>query len=1742
MLGAMTGSVEFVRRNRMLSCLRWIVSLGLIATIGALSTAATAAPQGHKASIGWQFGYDTKGRVASVTNPANKRTKFRYAEDQNGRLRSITREYPSGARVIDMFDTHGQRIKTIDGAGGAEYRYDKHRRLIRVERAGHPPISYSYDSLGRVRSVAIGKEFAVRYTYDFLGRPEKIETPAGAVLYSFDSSSNTVSRRLPNGIVTRHVFGPDGALEGITHASANGRTVGEFRYDYRLDGLVTQIRELSSSGVRTTRYEYDTVKRLTSVAIKGKGTARFTYDALGNMTARQQDAREVMTGRYDWAGRLAKRNGGSCRHDAEGNLIGCDGDARTFGYTETGQLASVTDGTHNVRYQYDGDGFLVRRETGGRTHYFLNDPYAEIWKPIRVADAQGLVTYYIWEGDAPLMAISGSAVRYFLQDHRGSIRLVADTSGNIDQRHDYGPFGALAEGPISNVLRPGFTGLYHDPAAGLILTRARAFDPAGGRFLQPDPEHRLPLGSQKDFSDYVYCGGDPVNFIDLNGASSNYFLANIFALRSTWLEAMGASYDFYSHVFKGGKVEFGAQPGSTADQAFRMGGVVAGRTVQAASITGIGATAAAATLKTGAFLGTSRQFNAGYVKQTWRYIRTNTSSFFSRLTQGSVTRSPNAHYRLGGQRLNVSVGNIARPQQYMVKRILPDLAPRYTEFVRTGVPQLGGRSFNNLQRTVIGTVLTGTVGSTAGPALQYFGRVSALDTPSFSDQSHQKSVTGSILANPDRQTFSFPKVPQIWDWGVKPVYASQHHSLASNNFTPTKVGGIRLAGAGAALSHLGTLEGLALDQQNGGLVLLAKGDRPVALPPLRLDDVVTVFRAVYQHGQAPSVSIDPLSGRETERFMKIRHGPGTANTYVGWVLYEADRIMKSYHLGKDNKTRLNVRRLPGYRDFHRYTGASYRQVWERFWIVPAQLERSRSASSGLTLFDVPLKVAAERMEWSGDKLVTARNSLPTPSGRAFRDWFTRSYDRIAEAVTSTPPTACGAPKRVPVFRELRRIALVTAIAETLRDQGEPMPAWMRDYPVRPCPIDETTPILRVTKDNVRLTGGVRLAAADDTVRDLGSNPAQEGLARMVSGALAAKPLLSPVSVAQGGTHYRAVALPGARSEATGANVLGHTDVGMTLQGGFAFGVTRQFHSFFAPDGMFGAGWTLDLPRLEQQPLPVSDDGRTVRFRVAYELTSPLNSWSARFTDVRRVPEVNASLMVPTRKSDILGLADSRVAVLGIKTKLLIFRDGRRWHFDEQGYLVARVSRNAIVTYRRDTLHRIHFIKAWTARRGGLDAIARAGTKPDAELRFDYLGIRVQAVEGFTAMQKTTIKARYFYDKSGKLAMIVSTRGTIKYTYHRSLVTSVAVDDKVVATYTYTVDGRLQTEAGPDGSAVSYETVETSTGTKMIERTADSGQMLQSVEYDSQYRPVRQNISDGSLAEWRETPDHLETVLTEADGGIFTIRDAKNGRQRALETPTGESHLAEFDKRGRLTRMKIDGGPNINQNWHADGRVKSIISNTQAVLPDYSREGQLRSVVVTTPAQAARKRFTRYAKASYDARGRITGYEDYGGTRIQAVYNKAGNISVIRSRHADLKVAYDPEGRASRIETSWGQTESYSYDRQSGTLERVVLQRKGLQGGSESETLSFQDGRLASIEQSDGGVTAIAYHPQGSAKGLVQAIRTPNNVQLSYDYGIRKRVSQIIVMAHNRAAYRIRYKYDSSGRVTALHREPVGNTR
>ncbi len=98
--------------------------------------------------------------------------------------------------------------------------------------------------------------------------------------------------------------------------------------------------------------------------------------------------------------------------------------------------------------------------------------------------------------------------------------------GNVLQRLSYDPWGTLRD-PVTLVpfapgdeprllLGRGYTGHEHLPWFGLVNMNARLYDPATGRFLNPDPLVQDPTSTQS-FNRYSYCLNNPLRYSDPTG-------------------------------------------------------------------------------------------------------------------------------------------------------------------------------------------------------------------------------------------------------------------------------------------------------------------------------------------------------------------------------------------------------------------------------------------------------------------------------------------------------------------------------------------------------------------------------------------------------------------------------------------------------------------------------------------------------------------------------------------------------------------------------------------------------------------------------------------------------------------------------------------------------------------------------------------------------------------------------------------------------------------------------------------------------------------------------------------------------------------------------------------------------------------------------------------------------------------------------------------------------------------------
>ena len=1688
--------------------------------------------------MGWRFEYGDNGLVTRVADPSGRNTQFQYSFDKNDLLRNLVRKTEGGTEVTHTYDDRGRLAGMTDGAGEVSYGYDDFDRLNLVQRKGQPAVAYTYDTQGRVTQLAVGDFYRIDYGYDFLGRLESMNTPAGEIRYEYWTGQGQVVRTLPNGVKTFWKYQVNGELEQITHGVSekpddNRYTLlAEYTYDHGPDGRICAIRERSQQGDFLRQYTYDTMGRLTKATGHGGREYRYEYDQVGNRIRAAATGRSDQVCTYDWAGRLTTVDGKPATYDASGNLteVTLNGVTRNYGYTPDRQLAEAQVGGEIVQYRYDGFGRMVARKTvAGETH-FVPDPLSSYWQPLTMEESGGARTLVVWGGDTPLALVCGGKVEWLLHDHLGSVRVVVDGKGEARQFREYEPYGLFQSEGEPTALSPGFVGLFQDTIAGFSVTLARMYLPAMGGFLQQDPQKPIPMTVGETTFRYAYSMNDPLSLVDRNGMfpePSSYVWeftkAFVTELPETVIESWGAGVEFWRNAFSGG-VEFGAQPGSLADQARRFGGVGYERAVQIFSGVSIAAFTVAGTSMVMSTLGNA------------------VAALESRVVSIGL--------RYGGQYRNLKEIEVALSNPYTRAHTIRTLTTKEWFHLPLTPNAVSGAEHLHWGIGRFGAHLATKYGT------HFYSLAKGVWHASFGANRISYAQYGARLLAPMlRNLIRFgPPIFVVLHQNNAEASAISPGILASSmggGIKPTSpVGGIYLGGAGATIEGLGALKGVRTDV-NGNIVLVGEDGGAIKLPPLRLDDVVTVFRSVYLHGEGPTVTIDPHPQDPHGSVMVIQHGKATANTYVGWVLFQADRLMKSYSLGKDNETEQDVSsNVPGYSDVLDTVffggGKTQRKDgnWERFWIVPAQTRQFSGAKNSFTLIDVPLKINTQSMKWQQGKLVDDTGAKSSPGALAFSQWFTLNYDPIAQEQMLMPPPESGMTEPVPVFAELRRVALITAIAEKLRDQGVPLPFWMRDHEVRQLPMEEFTAALEVPKQGqgfiARIYGGVNLSPADEDVRHFGQNSDLSKLEKNehvtvkeeinLATSLENVPLSEmdsgyPLKVKQfthRGINYQAASLPGTDTRALAPARLEEVDLSIAVEGDRAIQLVRSFNSFFNPDGYWGKGWALDLPQLEEIKVPVGRKSGEVHFQIGYELITPLNGIYARFANVEQVPALNNSrLQVSDKPSDFFGLADDQPDFLFCPTRKLIRKDGGAWHFSRTGDLIAIDQQGFRTVYERDEHRRVTRVAGLQGRR----------LKAAIELLYNEAG----RLESATAKQNGSTAesvVRYEYDGNNRLVGVVSDTGRVGYDYQDSLVTSVTYRsinegdtdrDITLRQFEYNQRGQLTSEVDSDGNRIAYRLSSDAEGSAITVVPEGEEKAADSIFYDSASRPVRASYSDGTRASW-SYPESGGAILklTDADGNAACITESADGSKRMTDFDEQRSFAEEFDSEGRLKSLSANGRVLLRQEWSPDGRLQKASSELTSAHLEYDADGLASRVLLAPPDESGQ--FKHWQAIKLDPSRRPTHITDYSGLEVEVDYAESGAVDGVASirdeKRYGFKLSRDKSDRVSELQSSWG-TGLFTYD-DAGLLAKVET-RKGDSAGS----VTWQGGRLQKVQQFDGGEIQYSYFDQGGARGLLEKIVTPNQLVLQYQYDAESRLSGVTVGD----AYRLALDYDAAGRLS-----------
>lgn len=1687
-----------------------------------------------------QYEYDERGRIARVRVLGAIDVEYSYTSaSMIDRItyRSIAAASAGADKEQSIkyrYDKGGRLTGIESGANHIQWRYDALSRPSEVRTSDGNSVAYRFDPWGRIEQLATAG-VAYQYDYDILNNVVGVAFGKQRIHYEYKGEAREIVRHLPNGVTTTYRFSPLGELFGIRHQGANRAEIQKFRYEYYPDGRLKRAEESSPGGTIFKDFEYDLLGRLKKFKSSAGESETYDYDAMGNRIA-LVDARGRTAYEYDEFGRLAAQGPIRIAYDLVGNVVSrIDGtDSTTYTFDLTNRLTEVRKGDKVVSFAYDGEGNRIRKAGGAVTSY-LYERLGGLPQVLAEFDAGGkLKSRHVLTPARIAQTDSAGRAIYLLEDHLGSTRSVVDEAGRVIARYDYSPFGVprLVEGtPQTNYL---FAGEQWDEETGLIYLRARYYDPSTGRFFSPDPMPGTLLDPQS-FNQYVYAGNDPVNRVDPRGLFSGLppppppqfqfryqsFYEDVVDMSTTrdWyrplassvtqiggirsvaypvtISSVSAGYVFGQAAgFAGGLFqpttelqEYGRTSVdivSTTSNRFRVvGGIGSALTF----LDGVHAISRAEYLKAVGEFGSLVIPSLAKVAKAVPVV-----AYASPVLAGVqiFAAIPSEWYIAGAQAFTSAearalrgqgpgfIGQAARydpiaNQTFLATEVHRVVFSAFADASRAAPTAQaasrlvgGAREAAGFVREVVGKALNpfnpGQVVAAAGAA----GRNVLLDVRGGESlsQALSPSVPGSkplaTVGMLDRgRSFFVPQPPPGGGGGNLPA-----------------VGGVYLDQTARLVQGFGAVSGAIYDPASGQLALL--GDKRMDLPPMNPEYLATAIRAVYAPSQHdPGMTIDPHPENPLASTMIVRFFGNTDNTRLGWVMFEADRLMKGYSIGADNQSQKKVQStVPGYRSVTDMSVADPKhtgELWSRFWLVPEPVVGSiNQDGSAIVLEPVKMRVRTETMRWDGRRLVPAGGEKDLHA-EAFAEHFTNHYDDFA--------------RENPVFAELRNVATAVALAKWMKEQNVPVDwnfVWASAGD--PYPTPTTTPSVVFEKSKTVTGGGYIRGTQMLTFGGVEMTPRLQLRRGSYLDAVADQVRFRLGARREGGaanfpveTQDRkldAVAIPVARRNpelgsysATEVDLWGAREVLGALPG-----LARHYNSFNNNRSDFGYSWTLMLPRLEFER--IEGDGRSKLLSIRgkpgsevevqrFVLTSPFGVGEERFADPVVDESVGAISFKPSSNSGrFRGIYPE-----GDGVYRLVWANKDQALFDEQGRLRALLwpAGKALYDYEQDS-NRLATIR-----------LSRQG-HPEERVSFEYDDRR-----RLTALKWREQHVVYGYDAAGNLKDVVAGIRKTSYQYDgRRLLTEVQVDKQQVTRNSYDSMGRLIEQEDGSGRRVRQEITILGDGGAVLKYVSGPEWML--ARLDKAYRLTHVEDSNGNLHKYSLTANGnrvLEAVRGPASGSRIEWTD--DDHVVAYRDMAGSNVSFAYTAKGVPSEVRLNGKPLLGYRYDKNDRLIELSHEGGSVEQlAYDESGRIRQI--RRRNRGGRPHAEDAVEFSYDpaANTSTIRHPSMGGVSI----SNSGNAITVVGGGAARTYSFDTQGQLESVNGPAELSVRWAMNPKGDALDTVEVKR----GGSTAALRRRNDGSII-VDGFDGGQTVF----KAEHRGVLSRVEDPYGNVTSYKY-------------------------------------------
>lgn len=472
-----------------------------------------------------QYSYYPDGLLQIETDRLNPGQQITYTYDAFKRLKQKT--YPVGSIV---YTYTGQKLTFVDDTVSGDdhtYTYDASYR-VSSDQGSLATINYSsYNAADQVLTMSRTGGPTTDYTYYADGSLKTINwtrDTTGQFTYTYTLTGMYSQITFPNGQHRDYSYDDQGRLLQInnTHPSAGNLATYAYAYDYNYySGQNTMLGQRSSLTATVPyqnlnsglfKYYYDDNYQLKQTDYPGVpyGGAQeiLTYDDIGNRTSYTSTGtnqtytyQTITPNPKNWQ-RLLSDGVKNYSYNNNGSITG-DG-TNTYTWDYENRLKGITQ--LNTTYKYDYLGRRIGKTVSSSTTNYIYD------KKNLIAESGAATADYVFGPgiDEPLAIYRNSTVYYYDIDGLGSVVLLNNTGGTVQDSYLYDSWGKLGSSTVGVANPFGYTAREFADNS-LLYYRARYYMPSVGRFSSEDPLKLV------ESSLYAYVNNFPINFVDPEG-------------------------------------------------------------------------------------------------------------------------------------------------------------------------------------------------------------------------------------------------------------------------------------------------------------------------------------------------------------------------------------------------------------------------------------------------------------------------------------------------------------------------------------------------------------------------------------------------------------------------------------------------------------------------------------------------------------------------------------------------------------------------------------------------------------------------------------------------------------------------------------------------------------------------------------------------------------------------------------------------------------------------------------------------------------------------------------------------------------------------------------------------------------------------------------------------------------------------------------------------------------------------